>query len=93
MVMSAPEEVLTVTEFKARCLEFFDRLSSHRLQKVTVTRRGKPVAVVSPPATQEADLRALHGSMAGSVIIPPGFDLTAPVFDGELDAEKGILHR
>lgn len=31
----------------------------------------------------------LHGFMRGSVIIPPDFDLTAPVIDEPLDAESG----
>jgi len=43
-------------------------------------------------AVDEQTARAVHGSMAGSVKIPPGFDLTAPIFEGEIDAELGILH-
>jgi hypothetical protein len=31
--------------------------------------------------------------MRGSVVIPDGFDLTAPALDEPLDAEAGILHR
>jgi prevent-host-death family protein len=91
--MSAREETLTVTEFKAKCLELFDRLHEKGLQKITVTRRGKPVAVVLPPSAKEAEARAVHGSMAGMVIIPPDFDLTLPALDDKLDAAKGVLHR
>jgi antitoxin (DNA-binding transcriptional repressor) of toxin-antitoxin stability system len=87
------DETFTVTEFKARCLELFERLSDRRLGRVIVTKRGKPVAIVTPPTTEEAALRALHGSMAGMVVIPPGFDLTAPALDEPLDADKGDLHR
>ena len=90
--MSA-EEILTVTEFKARCLELFDRLNARRLHKVTVTRRGKPVAVVTPVSTAEAEARAVHGSMAGMVSVRDDIDLTRPVFDEEFDAAGGILHR
>jgi hypothetical protein len=35
----------------------------------------------------------LHGFMRGTVIIPPGVDLTAPVLDEPFDAEEGRLHR
>ena len=91
--MSATEEVLSVTEFKARCLELFDRLNARRLQKVTVTRRGRPVAVVTPVSTGETEARAVHGSMAGMVSVPAGMDLTKPVFDGDFDAAGGVLHR
>ncbi len=40
----------------------------------------------------EATARAVLGSMAGSVWIDPEIDLTEPIFDGEMDAEKGILY-
>lgn len=85
---------LSVTDFKARCLELFDRLQDGRLDRIDVTRRGKLVAVVESPARHdEADARCVHGSMASMTIIPDDFDLTAPVFDGPIDAEDGILHR
>jgi hypothetical protein len=35
----------------------------------------------------------LYGFLRGSVIIPPGFDLTAPVSDEPFDAEEAKLHR
>lgn len=91
--MIRSEETLTVTEFKARCLELFDRLNGRRLSKVTVTRRGKPVAVVMPVCTAEAEARSVHGSMSGMAILSPGVDLTEPVFDEEFDSDSGILHR
>lgn len=85
------EETLSVSEFKAKCLDLFKRLSDHSLAKVTVTRRGKPVAVVTAPVSVKSDSRALHGFMAGSVHIPEGMDLTAPIFEGEWEAEVGRL--
>lgn len=85
---------LSVTDFKARCLELFDRLQDGRLDRVDVTRRGKLVAVVeSPTRHDEAEARSVHGSMAAMTIIPDDFDLTAPVFEGSIDAEEGIIHR
>jgi antitoxin (DNA-binding transcriptional repressor) of toxin-antitoxin stability system len=86
-------ETLSVSEFKARCLELFERLSKRRLDKITVTRRGKPVAVVTSPQTPESEAKAVAGSMAGMVIMPPGFDLTAPILDEPLDAARGKLHQ
>lgn len=83
------EAVFSVTEFKAKCLELFERLANRQLQRIVVTRRGKPVAVVSPPTSAEAEAKAVHGSMAGMVVIPPGFDLVAPILDEALDAERG----
>lgn len=84
---------ITATEFKAKCLEILDRLSTHEIEKLTITKRGKPVAVLTAPESTEDAIRNLNGFMRGSVIIPEGFDLTAPVLDEALDAENGILHR
>jgi ribosomal protein L12E/L44/L45/RPP1/RPP2 len=87
MVMN--EARLSVSEFKAKCLELFDRLDGKQLDRIVVTRRGSPVAVVTSPASAEAEARAVHGSMAGMAMIAPGVDLTAPIFDEELDAAHG----
>lgn len=85
---------LSVTVFKARCLELFDRLQDGRLDRVEVTRRGKLVAVVESPHRHDEDAaRKVHGSMASMTFVPEGFDLTAPVFTGRIDAEEGVLHR
>ncbi len=77
--------------FKAHCLEILDQLASRQLTRVLVAKRGKVVAVLSPPDSSEADAAAFHGFMKGSVIVPPGFDLTAPVLDEPLDADRGVL--
>ena len=36
-------------------------------------------------------LDELFGAMKGCTIIPEGFDLTAPVFEGRIYADEGIL--
>jgi hypothetical protein len=41
-------------------------------------KRGKVVAVLVPPPAAPAGAEGLHGVLRGSVIIPPGLDLTAP---------------
>jgi antitoxin (DNA-binding transcriptional repressor) of toxin-antitoxin stability system len=90
--MTMQHQKISVTDFKARCLELFDRLSSGLLDEIEVTRRGKVVAIVTPPATDEAEARAVHGSMAGMTVMAPGVDLTEPVFDEELEAAEGLDH-
>ena len=80
----------SATEFKAKCLDILDRLASHELQEVKVTKRGKTVAVLRPPQAEDS-ADDLYGFMRGTVIIPPGFDLTAPVLDEPLSAESGKL--
>jgi prevent-host-death family protein len=51
----------TATEFKAKCLEILDRLAARKLTRVTITKRGKVVAVLTPPETPEAAILGLHG--------------------------------
>ena len=84
--------VLTATEFKATCLQVFDRLASRQLERVEVTKRGKVVAVLTPPEPDADWLAAFQDAMRGTVTIPEGVDLTEPAFDGVMEAELGILH-
>ena len=39
--------VVSATEFKAKCFAFLDEIQQHG-QPITITRRGVPVAVLSP---------------------------------------------
>lgn len=84
---------ITATEFKAKCLEILDQLGSHEIEKLTITKRGKPVAVLTAPESHEDAIRNINGFMRGSVIGPEDVDLTAPVLDEPFLAEQGILHR
>jgi hypothetical protein len=72
------EQILEISasEFKAKCLGLF----------VVITRRGKPIAELTPSRRQVPDL---FGCMKGSVVIPPGFDLTAPILANIPEAKSG----
>ncbi|HEY3815347.1 MAG TPA: type II toxin-antitoxin system Phd/YefM family antitoxin [Caulobacteraceae bacterium] len=83
----------TATEFKAKCLDILDRVAAHKFTRVTITKRGKIVAVLTPPEDAETTVRQLHGFMRGSVVAPSDFDFTAPVLDEPLSAEGGELHK
>lgn len=85
-------QTLGAAEFKAKCLDILDRVASHELERVTITKRGKVVAVLTPPDSDADLLRGLHGFMRGSVVIPEGVDLTAPVADEAFLAAEGGLH-
>lgn len=82
----------SATEFKAKCLEILDRLAARKLTRVTITKRGKVVALLTPPEAPETVVGQLHGFLRGSVIAPPDFDFTAPVLDEPLSADSGDLH-
>ena len=60
------ELTLSASEFKARCLEIMDRLNTGLLFKVTVTKRGTPVAEMKAAPRRSAT--SGYGSMKGSVV-------------------------
>jgi prevent-host-death family protein len=86
-------KTISATEFKATCLQVLDRVQSGEFSRVEVTKRGRVVAVLSPPPVAMELAKGLHGALRGRVAIPEGFDLTAPVLDEPTDAELGVLHR
>ena len=86
-------ETIGAAEFKPRCLEILDRLSAREVSRVTITKRGRPVAVLVPPDDAQDAVRRIHGFLRGSVVIPPETDLTAPALDQPFDAADGRLHR
>jgi hypothetical protein len=77
---------INVTEFKATCLALFKELEARRYAKVVVTRRGRPIAQLTPAVSEVPEL---YGALKGRVIIPPGVDLTEPVLEEIPEAESG----
>ena len=64
---------IQISKFKATCLAVLDRVAQTR-EPVLVTRRGKPIARIVPPAASPA--ASWLGSMKGSVTIHG--DIIAP---------------
>jgi prevent-host-death family protein len=62
--MKTAEKTITATEFKAKCLKILDELGP---QGIVVTKRGQPVAKVTP--VHPVDNSRLIGSMKGHVIV------------------------
>jgi prevent-host-death family protein len=84
---------IAASKFKAKCLELMDQLAERKLNRIVVTKRGRPVAVLTPPPTPEEAADAFFGFMKGTVGAPEDFDFTEPVLDEPLDAAEGRLHR
>jgi prevent-host-death family protein len=84
---------LGAAEFKAKCLDILDRVRRREFDRVVITKRGVAVAVLTPPPVEPAEVEKLHGFLRGSVVIPPGIDLTAPVASEAFAAGGGKVHR
>lgn len=84
---------VSASDFKAKCLEYFDRLARHEVDSISVTKRGKTVAVVHPPQLTYEEALAVHGSMRGRFIqLDPTCDLVGPIAgDQEFEPEIGNL--
>lgn len=79
---AAANEVVSATEFKARCLELIDRIQQTN-GEVIVTRYGKPVARLTPIAEEK---RSAWGWMRGSVARQTDIIAsTGEVWDAEAD--------
>ncbi len=59
-------KIVGAAEFKAACLRLIDEVSRNQ-ETVTITKRGKPVAVLSP-VKKAAKPKTLFGAMRGSVL-------------------------
>ena len=73
---------ISAGEFKAKCLKLMDEVASSH-EKVVITKRGKPVAMLVPVAPEEA--KPLFGYMAGTVTVRG--DIITPV-DEAWEAES-----
>lgn len=88
--MHLKEITMAVADFKAKCLQVMKDLEERRIEKVTVTRRGKPIARLTGVGEK---LAPAFGSMRGTIHFAPNFDPSEPTCDELTDAEQGILHR
>jgi antitoxin (DNA-binding transcriptional repressor) of toxin-antitoxin stability system len=91
--MASKEVSVNVTEFKTKCLEHLRKLETGKLRKVTVLRRGKPVAVVESAATKDKPLKSAYGFMRGVMRIPPDYDPFEQVIDEPDDPFIGKVRR
>jgi len=58
---AAPEtRTIPAGEFKAKCLQLMDEVNEKKLTLI-ITKRGKPVSQVVPPATEEKSFVPLWG--------------------------------
>jgi prevent-host-death family protein len=67
---------IAISEFKAKCLALLEQVRRTR-QPIRITRHGKPVAEVVPPAPA-VDRASMFGSMKDSKIIG---DIISPADD------------
>jgi len=74
---------LSVTEFKARCLELFEVV--HRTHEtLIITKHGKPIAQVIPTEVEPPKAKRKLGALNGTAIL---HDIMSPI-DVEWEAMK-----
>ena len=74
---------LSVTEFKARCLELLEVV--HRTHEtLIITKRGKPIAQVGPTGPEIVKAKRKLGELDGKVVL---HDIMSPI-DVEWEAMK-----
>lgn len=61
------EMAIGAAEFKAKCLNLIDQMGADG-EPITITKRGKPVAVLSP-VPDAAGHASIIGAMKGSVLM------------------------
>jgi antitoxin (DNA-binding transcriptional repressor) of toxin-antitoxin stability system len=86
----ASEYTITASAFKAKCRSLLDQLANGKLTRLSVTKHGRVVAIVTPP-DDVPNIRELHGFMRGSVVAPGGFDFTSRALDEPLSADQGQI--
>lgn len=59
-------KTIAASEFQAKCLRIINELREGG-EPVTITNRGKPVAVLSP-VQPEREIRSIIGAMKGTVL-------------------------
>ena len=77
------QRTITASDFRARCLQVLDRIAGHKLEIVTITKRGRPLAVVQR-APGAAELPSLFGSMRGTVTFSEDIDIDRPILEQTL---------
>ena len=84
------EKTVSATESKAKCLELMDAAATRKLDRVHVTKRGKPfLTLTMVPDVAPIAANSLFGRMKGSTGIPDDFDWEAsPYSKAELDGQE-----
>ena len=69
------DKTVSATELKAKCLELMDAAAARKLDRVHVTKRGKPfVTLMLVPDEVPIAADSLFGAMKGNTNIPEDFD-------------------
>jgi prevent-host-death family protein len=76
--MKTKEKTISASEFKAKCLKILDRLGP---EGITVTKRGHPVAKVTP--VQPGGIAKYYGCMKGKIKIKGDIFSTGIKWDAE----------
>ncbi|MES2337872.1 MAG: type II toxin-antitoxin system prevent-host-death family antitoxin [Pseudomonadota bacterium] len=66
-------KIVSASEFKAKCLRLIDEMQADGVP-ITITKRGKPVAEMSPSTEHTQRPKSLFGSMKGTFTVHGDLD-------------------
>jgi prevent-host-death family protein len=93
-VLEAEDRVtVSASAFKAKCLELLNRLDTGALERVTVTKRGKPIAVVERARTPRKPYKSAYGFLRGYIKLSPDYDPFEQVIEDPDDPFIGKTRR
>lgn len=84
--MGEGPKLMDISELPASLPKIVEDIEAGATSGVVVTREGRVVAIIRSPRP------SLHGALRGSVRVPEGFDLTAPVVHDTGYAERGRVN-
>jgi hypothetical protein len=84
--MGEGPKLIDISELPASLPEIVDDIEAGTTSGVDITREGRVIAIIRSPRP------SLHGALRGSVRVPDGYDLTAPVVHDTGYAERGRVH-
>jgi prevent-host-death family protein len=76
-------ERISISDFKATCLAVLERVRKTRVS-ILVTKRGQPIAQITPPSEEALAEGRVFGAMAGTATIVG--DLVEPIATDDWEA-------
>ncbi len=89
------QATIASSDFAAACTDLIDQIAAGSLERLVITRDGRPVAVLESAVDDAGSgdrFDKLFGCLREDTVMVEDVDLTAPVQHGEASSSRGMLH-